>query len=276
LSSNLSLSPYTSNAVFQHINIENKDFPLQTQRLCLPLPVAGFQSLDEACAGVPISIINESENGDTYQWYFDGADPATSDSIDPGNIIYEIPGYYSIKLVVNNEAGSDSIVKNITIYPEIEFSLGPDTTILLSSFLQFIMLGTYDSYLWSTGDTTSYLFVPATELQLGNNLFWLKINNGPCVASDSININVVDNSLISENNLHDILLYPNPASGSVQIKCNSEEIPSSVEFYNLMGVKVKSLHPMSNIIDVKNLEPGIYIVDITFRDYILKRRLIVL
>lgn len=275
-SSSLDLYEVDNNAVFQHLDIENSDFSLQTQKLCIPPPLADFLYADEACVNVPISIINESQDGDSYKWYFEGGTPATSDSINPGSIIYENPGYYSIKLVVNNEGGADSIVKYITIYQGFGFSLGPDTTILLSSSLQFVAFGEYDSLLWSTGDTTSYLVVQATDLELGDNQIWLDIYDWPCINSDTININVVDNSSINENIYPDILLYPNPVGKYSQIALKSADIPTSVVFYNQIGAEVLKLHPIDNLLDVRCLEPGVYIVELTFREYILKRRLIII
>jgi hypothetical protein len=89
-------------------------------------------------------------------------------------------------------------------------------------------------------------------------------------------VNAVDNPSIKENDLYGILLYPNPATGSVQISIKSDEIPVSVVFYNQVGMKVMSLHPDNNIIDIRALKPGVYIMELVFREYTLKRRLLVI
>jgi PKD repeat protein len=276
LSNNLYLYETDNDAVFQRIVLENNDISLEAFNLCIPVPMADFVSSDVSCMNAPVSFNNESEDGDSYKWYFEGGTPATSDSFDPGPIIYENPGYYSIKLVVNNEGGADSISKYISIYHGFDFSLGPDTTILLSSSLQFVAFGEYDSLRWSTGETTSYLVIQATDLELGNNQIWLDIYEWPCINSDTININVVDNSSINENIHPEILLYPNPAGKSGQIALKSPEVPGSVVFYNQMGTEVLKLHPSDNLLDVRCLEPGVYIVELTFHEYILKRRLIII
>lgn len=107
-------------------------------------------------------------------------------------------------------------------------------------------------------------------------MLWLEISNGPCANSDTINITVVDNSSIDENDLSGIMLYPNPANGIVHILSKSDEIPSAMVFYNAEGVRVMSLHPLNDLIDINGLEPDVYIVELTFREYILKRRLIII
>jgi hypothetical protein len=164
----------------------------------------------------------------------------------------------------------------VNIYPVIEFSLGPDTTILLTDTLELNAPGGYEYYLWSTGDTTSYMMVPATELLIGNNLIYLDINNGPCSASDTIIVKVVDNYIIHENTRPDILLYPNPASIDFRIISRSGEVPESVVIYNCDGKEVMKSHPANNIIDVRVLGQGVYIAEIVFHGFSVIRKLIIL
>jgi hypothetical protein len=37
-----------------------------------------------------------------------------------------------------------------------------------------------------------------------------------------------------------------------------------------------SIHPLNNTIDIGGLEPGVYIMELIFREKILKRRLIII
>jgi hypothetical protein len=86
----------------------------------------------------------------------------------------------------------------------------------------------------------------------------------------------VDDPVINEHDLTGILLYPNPASGSVQITINSDEVPKYIVFYNQMGVQVRSLHPVNKSFNIKGLEPGVYLVELIFREYTINRRLIII
>lgn len=107
-----------------------------------------------------------------------------------------------------------------------------------------------------------------------------------CIALESIDItletrnlcliNSVDKPLLNRHDLSDVLLYPNPATGSAQITIKSDEIPVYVVLYNEIGAKVKSLHPVNKILDIRGLEPGVYIVELMFRENLVRKRLLIL
>lgn len=81
---------------------------------------------------------------------------------------------------------------------------------------------------------------------------------------------------VNENDLSDILLYPNPAADFVQITGTLAEMPTSVIFYSNVGVKAMIQHPSNKLIDLSGLIPGIYIVELIFGEEIIKRRLIII
>ncbi|PAM94905.1 hypothetical protein B4N84_10700 [Flavobacterium sp. IR1] len=54
---------------------------------------------------VIIKIDNQVTGADTYQWEFEGGSPATSSEKNPGEILYEKQGTYSIKLHLTNVDG---------------------------------------------------------------------------------------------------------------------------------------------------------------------------
>ena len=65
---------------------------------------------------VQIAITNQSTGADTFEWTFEGAEPASSTDENPGTIVYSAPGTYPLKLTVSNVDGSvDSIEKEITV-----------------------------------------------------------------------------------------------------------------------------------------------------------------
>jgi hypothetical protein len=164
----------------------------------------------------------------------------------------------------------------VTIYAPPEFSLGPDKTILLTDSLKLNVPQIYDTCLWSTGDTSSSIVIPATEMLLGDNQIWLKIYNGLCFSSDTVNIKVIDNSTVPESILPSVLLFPNPAFSRLHIINNSDLVPVSVTFYNQVGKDVLKVKPLSNLIDISRLNAGVYIVEIVFKNSIIRQKLIVL
>src|SRR5690606_6869803 len=58
-------------------------------------------------APVQVVIFNKSKEADTYQWTFEGGTPSSSTSRNPGSIIYETEGEYSIKLYASNKDDSE-------------------------------------------------------------------------------------------------------------------------------------------------------------------------
>jgi hypothetical protein len=99
----------------------------------------------------------------------------------------------------------------------------------------------------------------------------LQITNGPCVASDTINIYVISNDDYDE-----IKLYPNPAWEYSDITIKARQVPHTIVIYNKLGQKVLILHPLDNTFNILGLEPGAYVVELLFQPNRVLRRLIVL
>lgn len=180
-STTTSLPQVNNNPTFQQLNIESRDISLQTRKLCLVPPMADFSGPLQICANDPVSFVNNCQNAETYHWTFEGGVPASSDSYDPGIIIYENPGYFSIKLVVTNEVGADSIVRHITVNPIPEVYLGADTTLQEDDETLLLDAGSgMDSYLWQDG-STGQTFEVSEE-----GMYWVTVEKNSCISSDTI------------------------------------------------------------------------------------------
>ena len=66
--------------------------------------------------GGSVTFTNETVNGTTFAWTFDGGLPANWFLKDPPAITYNNSGYYSVKLVSTNGYGKDSLIKTDYIY----------------------------------------------------------------------------------------------------------------------------------------------------------------
>ncbi|MCK5079137.1 MAG: PKD domain-containing protein, partial [Bacteroidales bacterium] len=77
-------------------------------------PTADFTaSTTSICAGEMIDFTDLSTGGPTsWEWTFDGGDPATSTDQNPSGIVYDTPGLYDVTLLVTNGAGSNSLAKS--------------------------------------------------------------------------------------------------------------------------------------------------------------------
>jgi len=85
-----------------------------------PKPIANFYaSSTSISAGNSIYFYDNSTNNPTaWKWTFTGGTPSTS-TLNNQYVIYNLPGTYSVKLVVSNAGGGDSITKTnyITVIP---------------------------------------------------------------------------------------------------------------------------------------------------------------
>jgi len=75
--------------------------------------IADFVTLEpNICIGNSIIFYNKSQNNPTsYQWYFQGGTPATSNLANP-TITYSTVGNFQVKLIVTNGVGGDSLIMN--------------------------------------------------------------------------------------------------------------------------------------------------------------------
>lgn len=69
---------------------------------------------DDYSAPVRVVIINKTKGADNYEWTFQGGIPASSTNKNPGSILYNEKGEYSVKLIATNRDDSED-EKTITI-----------------------------------------------------------------------------------------------------------------------------------------------------------------
>jgi PKD repeat protein len=93
---------------------------LPTSLSCLPpvqRPLAGFQqSGDSICVGGQISFSDQSANQpSSWLWLFPGGTPANDTTANPTNIQYDTAGVYNVTLITTNAAGSDTLVRPLSV-----------------------------------------------------------------------------------------------------------------------------------------------------------------
>jgi PKD repeat protein len=266
-SSDLVIDEVPYNSVYEQVFFESLDFAMQSDYLCpTDPPVAGFSLPDHFCTLEPFNVEDSSRYAEVYHWTFEGGIPSSGDSEDPGIIVYEYPGYYDITLVVSNESGSDSLTREIFVWPAPDVYLGADTNLSYDAQLILDAGPGRDHYLWQDGSTGQTFEV--TE----NGTYWVIVQQGYCFASDTIIISPQTSNFDHSG----LMLCPNPASGSVRISNSNGELPSTVNFYNYARVEVKSLDPASDFIDISFLEPGFYIAELKFKGATITRKLLIL
>jgi hypothetical protein len=240
---------------FHRFLAKNNRFPLSY--IEMPVDIAGCDSV----------VLYAPEGYLNYQW--------NCELSDRNWLIVNNSGVVNLKAANEDGCWAEGET-TVTIYPEIIFSLGPDHTILLTDTLELSAPGGYEHYQWSTGDTIPDLLIYATQLQIGDNLIWLDIENGLCSASDTILVKVIDNSIIPENSEASLIIYPNPATKSFQIISSAGIIPETVILYKNDGKEILKQIQGNDPVDVRNLQRGVYIVQIEFQGFTIRKKLIVL
>ncbi|WP_298734615.1 PKD domain-containing protein [uncultured Chitinophaga sp.] len=76
---------------------------------------------------VQVKFINHTQGASSYQWTFEGGDPATADVQTPPIITFTTPGDHQVTLQVSNGGESFTTTKTITVKPALQtdFELTP-------------------------------------------------------------------------------------------------------------------------------------------------------
>jgi len=126
---------------------------------------------------------------------------------------------------------------------------------------------TGDNYLWSTGDTTSSIIVSDSD-----TVYVITESNEGCLSdtSNTIITSEIDCSGIEELE-NTVTIYPNPTSDFIMINTNGTI--ENIKLYNALG-KMIGTYYNQHIIQVSELNSGIYLVEINIKDQKIIERII--
>jgi PKD repeat protein len=159
-------------------------------------PVAAFTaSATNVCLGQCINFTDNSTNTPTsWNWTFNGANPATSTLQNPMVICYNTPGTYNVTLQACNSYGCNTtataIVVSTQATPTVTLSSAPSATICAGS-----------STTLSASGASTYSWAPATGLSAttGNTViasptatitYTITGSNGSCASTQTITVTV--------------------------------------------------------------------------------------
>ncbi|NOX87149.1 MAG: T9SS type A sorting domain-containing protein [Chlorobi bacterium] len=155
---------------------------------------------------------------------------------------------------------------NIVVQPGFTIDIGQDTVIGLTDTLYLSVPDVYDSYLWSTGSTENSIIITGSTLGQGDWSVWVKVTQGVCSASDTIQLTVSHTDELQDMG---VKIFPNPAGNVLQIQ--SERKFNKVELINNVGMVVisKRINNVGNkvSIDISDIPSGIYLIRIYFDDF---------
>jgi hypothetical protein len=143
----------------------------------------------EICQKQCLEFTDQSQEAVAWQWYFEGASPATSAEENPESICYNDPGTFEVKLVAFNASGDSAVsIVQVTIYatPAVpEITMQSDTLYCTPAF----------TYQWSLDGIT----IPGATSQywvIGQpGLYYVSITDSNGCVSNSVPFTVLPDGI---------------------------------------------------------------------------------
>ena len=247
--------PETISITIEDYQIVNQDIALNPGTL-----IAGFSASAYSIArGESVDFFNESygQNIVSYEWVFEGGEPANSSEENPQNIVYNETGTFDVQLTITDSDGESSTLLREDLIDVNLIYVMQDGTFTMCDGMFYDAGGPEGNY----GDDQDFVMtiLPdedealvkvdflsfAVEAQASCNYDWLKIYDGTSTMSPLIGTYCGNNSPgeILASNEHGALTFQFHSDGSVnesgwaaQVSCTStvsidEQIKSDISIW---------------------------------------------
>jgi PKD repeat protein/N-acetyl-anhydromuramyl-L-alanine amidase AmpD len=246
-------------------------------------PVANFTVLNSfVCSTDSLLFTNNSTDAVSYLWSVPGAIPPTSTDINP-YFSFPSSGNYTITLNVTGPGGTDSEVQNINIEVTLPTSsvFTASDNIVDITFPNLTFTNTSinaNGYFWDFGDGTVSTDENPWHSYNGVGTYQVMCVaiNGVCPNDTSwTTIDVVDGVGLNKISTELIHIYPNPASNIINIVSTHK-----IKLIQIIDSRGRIISPYSvsennEIINVSNLESGLYFLKITNNNSLFYKELII-
>jgi PKD repeat protein len=247
------------NASGNNVYLDNvKVFGNCTEPISNPASAGFSVASTTVCAGERVLFNNLSSNATSFQWTFEGGNPAASADVSPF-IFYNVPGTYSVSLIASNAQFSDtySEVSYITVLeaPPVPVITASDNVLSTTANgnLQWFLNGV------AIAGATSQQFTAEIS---GSYSVGIAGVNG----CESISAPIIVEILGIDSNLDkaDFSIYPNPAGSMLFVKSKSHTI-RRIEMRDAAGRIVFEGGSSSGILalDLSDTAPGMYFIACT-------------
>ena len=158
--------------------------------------------------------------------------------------------------------GCDSIIElTLTVNPIPVVDLGEDIELEMNESVTLSVEPIYQSYLWSTGETTSQITVSREIFQSDTSMVWVVVTTMEgCTGSDTIQISF-KLSINTYTQAEYFRIYPNPANGIFYIEFD-EPAKRDIQVFDLIGRTILKGSYIEQKIELNLLHTGTYIVNI--------------
>ncbi len=189
-------------------------------------------------------------------------------------------GYYWVTVTNENYCeASDTIY--VIVKPIPSTYLGQDTLLKFSDTLRLSINSTCDTYLWHDGSSNNYFDVIGSNYDEGLHLFWVTAELDSCFSTDSIWVNIIDDTGIGESLDLGVKVFPNPADDFLIVDVDNPTLKSyRFQLFDIFGhskinFEFDSRISNSKQISLSNLKAGLYMIKITFKKSVFCKKLVI-
>lgn len=237
-------------------------------------PTAAFNFIQSSkCAPAEVHYVSESTESVSYDWAFEGGAPATSTEMNP-TVTYDTPGEYNVTLVVTNDAGSETLVREnlIKVFEEQEEDFEVETS-QLDVTLNYPGPGIDVVLDLGDGTTSEFpgLFVDYVHTYTEEGTYIITLS-GTDICGDfeiSKEVTVMTTSTEDIDDVFgEVLLYPNPTTSDVHV--SMQRLISDIEeiqITDLLGRRVRTIKDVNSVVsgneivlNLSGLNPGTYVI----------------
>lgn len=199
------------------------------------VPSANFSTVNsDPCSGT-VTITDLSANSPSF-WNWDFGDGNTSTVQNPTHT-YTKPGVYSVRLIVSNSSGSDTIVKTVAFPVLLYGAFEAPAQAMTGIDVQFIDSSQVaTSWQWFFGDgSTAVVQNPIHKYNTpGIYNVTLVVNNGTCSKTINKQIEVGNDIGVDEFASYGFVVYPNPSNNIVNLSSDIDR-EYSLEVFDAQG-----------------------------------------
>jgi PKD repeat protein len=244
----VALNDYGNNLYIDNIRFSNFD--------ATP-PIAAFAAPDTACRLDSILFTSQSTGSFlNYQWSFGTqATPSSAIGVGPHSVKYLTSGNKTVRLLINNPLGADTLIKTMTVLGLATANYG---TNIVQNTVQFNNSSTNaTNYLWDFGDGNTSTLKNPFHTYASTGTYTVKlISSNFCKISEKIlTVNITTVGFENIENEGVINISPNPNHGIFNIEYQSKnaevvqielvdsqgKLIEKIDFYVSQGANKKSL-----------------------------------
>lgn len=222
-----------------------------------PAPFVALGQDVSACEGTPVLLDAGYVTGNTYAW---------SNGNHNQVINVSVSDTYEVTVTNNGCSSTDVIQVLINAIPVVD--LGPNQSICETCTITLDAGNPGASYLWSTAETSQTIDITTA------GVYSVTVTSDNCTETDEVIIDL-SSGITGLANEIDISLFPNPASGIVNVSTGFTG-GHNINVTDISGKTVMSINTDRNntIIDTYGLEKGIYLFRVSNSEKVYYKTLV--